>query len=134
MYRTIVSIPPLGYFESPGFDIHLDGFDAHPPHYPQTAVHRASALTRAALLFRRELKRGLIKPDATKEGAICMDTWRWMFDCCRVPSPVADWSITYAKGDDMGDSGHVVVFRNGRAWKIDAAPHGKLLSTADLQM
>ncbi|KAF8512891.1 acyltransferase ChoActase/COT/CPT [Gautieria morchelliformis] len=109
------------------------GFDAHPAHYPQTAAHRASALTRAALLFRRQLKRGLIEPDATKEGPMCMDSWRWMFDCCRVPSPHSDWSVTYAKEGDMGDSGHIVVFRNGQPWRIDAAPHGHLLSTEELQ-
>lgn len=109
-----------------------DGFDAHPSHYPQTAAHRASALTRAALLFRRQLKRGLMQPDATKEGPLCMDTWRWMFDCCRVPSPRSDWSVTYAAEGSMGNSGHIIVFRRGRPWRIDVAPHGQILSTEEL--
>lgn len=61
-----------------------------------------------------------------------MDTWRWMFDCCRVPSPQSDWSVTYAKEGDLGDSGHIVVFRKGQPWRVDVAPYGQLLSTEDL--
>ena len=55
-----------------------------------------------------------------------------MFDCCRVPSSHSDWSVTYAEEGDMGDSGHIVVFRNGRPWRIDVAPHGQILSTDEL--
>ncbi|KAG8740550.1 Carnitine O-acetyltransferase mitochondrial [Ceratobasidium sp. 414] len=111
------------------------GFTPHPPHLPQTLVHRAAALTRSAMLFRQKLKRGEIAPDATKEGPFCMDTWRWMFDCCRVPATDGkDFSISFAKAGDTGDSGHVVVMRNGRLWKVDAAaPGGGLLGTEDLE-
>jgi len=53
-----------------------DGFDAHPSHLEQTPAARAAGLARAALIFRRNLKRGLLKPDATKESFLCMDTYR----------------------------------------------------------
>ena len=53
-----------------------DGFNAHPSHLEQTPAARAAGLARAALIFRRNLKRGLLKPDATKEGLLCMDTYR----------------------------------------------------------
>ena len=53
-----------------------DGFDAHPSHLPQTPSARAAGLTRAALIFRQNLRRGLLKPDSTKEGHLCMDTYR----------------------------------------------------------
>lgn len=62
-----------------------------------------------------------------------MDTWRWMFDCCRVPAPGLDWSISYAKEGDTGVNGHIVVFRRGRPWKIDIAPKGSILSTEELE-
>jgi carnitine O-acetyltransferase len=53
-----------------------------------------------------------------------------MFDCCRVPGPQGlDWSVSYATPDDTGDSGHVVVLRHGRFWRLDLAPSGALLST-----
>ena len=59
---------------------------------------------------------------------------RWMFDCCRVPGTGGkDWSVTYAKEGDAGDSGHVVVIRKGRFWKLNPFNDGKLLSSQDLE-
>lgn len=103
------------------------------------------------MIFRQKLKQGLIKPDGTKEGPHCMDTYRyvfpepprnnlilcihrWMFDCCRVPGPQGmDWSVTYAKEGDLGDSGHISVIRNNRVWRLDATKDGKILSLADFE-
>lgn len=57
-----------------------------------------------------------------------------MFDCCRVPGPQGlDWSISYAKAGDSGDSGHIVVFRHNRAWKVEATSDGRILSTAEIE-
>jgi carnitine O-acetyltransferase len=59
----------------------------------------------------------------------------WMFDCCRVPGTDGkDFSVSFAQAGDTGDSGHVVVIRNGRLWKLDAAaPGGGLLGTSELE-
>lgn len=57
-----------------------------------------------------------------------------MFDCCRVPGIGGkDWSVTYAKAGDTGDSGHVVLIRKGRFWRLDPFKDGKLLSSQDLE-
>lgn len=57
-----------------------------------------------------------------------------MFDCCRVPGPQGiDWSVTYAKEGDLGDSGHIIVIRNNRVWKVDATKDGKILSLDDFE-
>ncbi|KAI0035341.1 acyltransferase ChoActase/COT/CPT [Vararia minispora EC-137] len=96
-------------------------------------VHRAAALARASMFFRKMLKRGELKPEGTKDTSFCMDTFRWMFDCCRVPGPEGlDWSVSYARPDDLGDSGHIAVVRNGRFWRLDMTQGGQLLSTLDL--
>lgn len=59
---------------------------------------------------------------------------RWMFDCCRVPgSDGKDRSVTYAREGDIGDSGHVVLIRKGRFWRLDPFKDGKLLSSQDLE-
>ena len=59
---------------------------------------------------------------------------RWMFDCCRIPGQnELDWSVTYAKAGDRGTSGHVIVLRKGRVWKLDAWQDGRLLSVAELE-
>lgn len=53
-----------------------------------------------------------------------------MFDCCRVPGTDGkDFSVSFAKADDTGDSGHIVVIRNGRFWKVDAG----MLGTNELE-
>ncbi|GJJ10950.1 hypothetical protein Clacol_005179 [Clathrus columnatus] len=109
------------------------GFTPHPSKYPQSPAHRAAALTRAAFLFRKQLRQGTLSPDSTKEGPLCMDTWRWMFDCCRVPAPGLDWSVTYAKEGDTGDVGHIIAFRKGRPWRIDVTRDGRILSTEELE-
>ncbi|TDL15650.1 acyltransferase ChoActase/COT/CPT [Rickenella mellea] len=125
----------MGYRDSVVVNVsYFYGFDDHPAHYPQTPAHRAAALTRATLLFRQKYRRGELEPEKTKEGAICMDTYRWLFDCCRIPGlDGLDWSVSHAKEGDKGDSGHVVAIRRGRVWKIDIAKDGKLLSTDDLE-
>lgn len=54
----------------------LDGFDSQPTHLPQGPAGRAATIARGAMIFRQQLKQGLIQPDATKEGPLCMDTYR----------------------------------------------------------
>ncbi|KAF8063187.1 carnitine acetyl transferase [Lyophyllum atratum] len=126
----------LGYRNSVSFKsiYYHHGFDAHPPHLSQTAAARAAGLARAAMLFRKNLRNGLLKPDTTKEGPLCMDSFRWMFECCRVPGPEGlDWGVSYAKDGDLGDSGHIIVFRNNRVWKLEAAQRGRILSTMEFE-
>jgi len=45
---------------------------------PRAARHRAASLTRAAMLYRRSLKRGEVPPEGTKEAPSCMDTYRYV--------------------------------------------------------
>lgn len=56
-----------------------------------------------------------------------------MFDCCRVPGQPADWSVSYAHEGDRGDSGHVIVLRRGRVWKLEPWTGSQLLSVGELQ-
>ncbi|KIK61686.1 hypothetical protein GYMLUDRAFT_166051 [Collybiopsis luxurians FD-317 M1] len=125
----------LGYRDScPYLTPSSDGFDDHPSHLPQTPAARAAALARGAMLFRKKLKQGKLSPEGTKEGPFCMDTYRWMFDCCRIPgSEGLDWSKSFAVAGDGGDSGHIIVIRKNRLWKIEAAVDGRLISTNELE-
>ncbi|KAI0628030.1 carnitine acetyl transferase [Trametes polyzona] len=124
----------MGFRESVVVNVsYYYGFKEHPAHLPQTALHRAASIVRAAMLFREQFKLGQVPPEATKEGPICMDSWRWMFDCCRVPGPELDWCVSHAKEGDRGRSGHVVVLHRGRVWRIDPWQNGQLLSLEELQ-
>ncbi|RXW23999.1 hypothetical protein EST38_g1878 [Candolleomyces aberdarensis] len=123
----------LGYRDSVVVNVsYYYGFDVPTPGKYASPAERAAGIARAAMIFRQKLKQGLIKPEGPKEGPMCMDTYRWMFDCCRVPGPEGlDWSVSYAKPGELGDSGHIIVIRKNRVWKIDACKDGKILSTAD---
>ncbi|KAJ7231911.1 hypothetical protein B0H12DRAFT_1146150, partial [Mycena haematopus] len=131
----------LGYRDSVVVNVsYYYGFDAHPSkgqgqkQRAPISVIRAAYLARATMLFRQQYKLGLLEPETTKEGPICMDTYRWMFDCCRVPGPEGlDWSVTYAKPGDIGDSGHIIVFCNNRPWKVEATLGGQICSVRHFQ-
>ncbi|TBU36809.1 carnitine acetyl transferase [Dichomitus squalens] len=124
----------MGYRDSVVVNVsYYYGFKEHPSSLPQTPVHRAASLVRAVMAFREQFKLGQIPPEATKEGPICMDTWRWMFDCCRIPGAGLDWAVSHAKEGDNGRSGHVVVLHRGRVWKLEPWQDGKLLSLDELQ-
>lgn len=57
-----------------------------------------------------------------------------MFDCCRIPGQEKlDWSLSYAKPGDDGSSGHIVVFRKGRVYKLDPWQNGRLLSVSEIE-
>ncbi|KIY71910.1 acyltransferase ChoActase/COT/CPT [Cylindrobasidium torrendii FP15055 ss-10] len=125
----------LGYRDSVVINVsYYYGFDAHPSHLPQRPAARAAAIARGAMLFRQLLKTGQLKPEGTKEGPFCMDTYRWMFDCCRIPGPKGlDWSVTYANPEDDGTTGHIIVFRHNKPWKVTVTDNGRILSTEEIE-
>ncbi|KAH9977527.1 acyltransferase ChoActase/COT/CPT [Russula compacta] len=100
----------------------------------RAARYRAASLTRAAMLYRRSLKRGEVSAEGTKDTPFCMDTYRWMFDCARVPGTEGlDWSVSHAKVADTSGDAHILVLRNGHFWRLEAAHDGHILSTAELE-
>ncbi|KAG8907636.1 Carnitine O-acetyltransferase mitochondrial [Tulasnella sp. 403] len=103
--------------------------------YPERSLaYRTAALIRSVLLQRRQLKQGSMPIDLTRKDPLCMDTWRWMFDCCRIPGlEGTDWSVTGAQSGDDGNHGHIIVLRRNRPWKVDISIDGTLLSTQDLE-
>jgi len=58
------------------YTLYPDGFGQPPSHLSNAPAARAAGIARAAMLFRQKLKQGLITPEATKEGPLCMDTYR----------------------------------------------------------
>ncbi|KAG9313003.1 acyltransferase ChoActase/COT/CPT [Chiua virens] len=110
------------------------GFKPQPAHLPQTPAARAAGITRAAMLFRQNLRSGQLAPDANKDSQFCMDTYRWMFDCCRVPGAQGiDWSVSYAGSPNPHDDlGHVIVVRKNRFWKIKVQVGDKVAGMGDL--
>lgn len=59
---------------------------------------------------------------------------RWMFDCCRIPGPEGlDWSMSYAKEGETGDTGHIIVLRKNRVWKVPLASNARIYSTDEIE-
>jgi len=56
-----------------------------------------------------------------------------MFDCCRIPNEGLDWSVSCAKPGDLGNSGHIIVLRKNRVWKVQVTRNGRLLSTQEIE-
>ena len=57
-----------------------------------------------------------------------------MFDCCRIPGPSGlDWSISYSKEGETGYTGHIVVVRKNRFWKINTSHNGHILGIDELE-
>ncbi|KAH7890779.1 acyltransferase ChoActase/COT/CPT [Phlebopus sp. FC_14] len=109
------------------------GFEPQPPHLPQTPAARAAAITRGAMLFRQKLRTGHLPLDTTKETEFCMDTYRWMFDCSRVPGSAGiDWSVSHAANPNPDDLGHIIVVRKNRFWKLKAEVGGRVLGMEEL--
>lgn len=124
----------LGYRDSVVVNVsYYYGFDGQPAHLPQSPAARAAGLARGALVFRQKLLSGQVGPDKTKEGQFCMDTYRWMFDCCRIPGLQGlDWSVSHA-GFKVDDLGHIIIVRRNRFWKLNGVVNGRILSMTELE-
>lgn len=124
----------LGYRDSVVVNVsYYYGFDGQPAHLPQSPAARAAGLARGALVFRQKLLSGQVNPDGTKEGQLCMDTYRWMFDCCRIPGLHGlDWSVSHT-GSKADDLGHIIIVRRNRFWKLKGIINGRILSMTELE-
>lgn len=60
-------------------------------------------------------------------------SYRWMFDCCRIPGLQGlDWSVSHA-GANADELGHIIVVRRNRFWKIKGIVGERILSMAELE-
>ncbi|KAG8842722.1 Carnitine O-acetyltransferase mitochondrial, partial [Serendipita sp. 411] len=71
-----------------------------------------------------------------------MDSWRWMFDSCRIPHKPADYALSFTpaeKSKEVGIDGHFIVLRKNKVWKIpntvkdSSSGESRLLSTTEIE-
>lgn len=91
---------------------------------------RAAALSTGVLAFREMVVKGSLEPEYMKKLPICMDSYQYMFNACRLPQPEADYVKTYPTDES---SEFILVMRHGRFFKVQHRINGKQLSTADLE-
>ncbi|CAK7222373.1 Carnitine O-acetyltransferase mitochondrial [Sporothrix curviconia] len=116
-YRDPV-IPYVSYFYS-----HRDDRRRRDP------SKRAAAITTAALEFKKMVDQGTLEPEYMKGVPICMDSYKWMFNCGRIAARPKDHSEKH----DPAANKHIVVVRNNRFYKVVHEAAGRPLNTSELE-
>lgn len=89
---------------------------------------RAAAISTAALEFRKEVIGGTLEPEYMKKLPISMDSYKYMFNCSRVPAKPADYPVNYPPTENN----YILVIRKNQFWKVLHEVGGKQLSTSEL--
>jgi carnitine O-acetyltransferase len=116
-YRDPV-VPYVSYFYS-----HRDDRRRRDP------AKRAAAITTAALEFKKMVDAGTLEPEYMKKLPICMDSYKFMFNCSRVPAKPADYPVNY----DPEQNKHILVIRKNQFFKVAHEVAGKPLNTSELE-
>ncbi|KAI9783785.1 MAG: Carnitine O-acetyltransferase mitochondrial [Geoglossum umbratile] len=116
-YRGPV-VPYVSYFYS-----HRDDRRRRNP------AKRAAALTTAALEFKKQVDEGTLEPEYMRKLPLCMDSYQWMFNACRIPARPADYPVKYNPAENK----HLVVIRKNQFFRVAHEVDGKPLNTTELE-
>lgn len=116
-YRDPV-VPYVSYFYS-----HRDDRRRRNP------AKRAAAISTAVLEFKKMVDEGTLEPEYMKKLPICMDSYKYMFNCSRVPAKPADYPIIYPHQDNK----HILVIRKNQFFKVMHEVNGQQLNTSELE-
>jgi carnitine O-acetyltransferase len=90
---------------------------------------RAAVISAAALEFRKDVVSGNLEPEYMRKAPICMDSYQYMFNCCRIPAQPAD----FAKKYDTNTNKHIAVVRKNQFFKVLHEVDGVQLSAGELE-
>jgi carnitine O-acetyltransferase len=116
-YRDPV-VPYVSYFYS-----HRDDRRRRNP------AKRAAAISTSVLEFKKQVDEGSLEPEYMKKLPICMDSYKYMFNCSRVPAKPADYPIKYSAEENK----HILVIRKNQFFKVLHEVNGKQLNTSELE-
>ncbi|KAM7213580.1 putative carnitine O-acetyltransferase precursor [Rhypophila decipiens] len=116
-YRDPV-VPYVSYFYS-----HRDDRRRRDP------AKRAAAITTGVLEFKKMVDQGTLEPEYMKKLPICMDSYKYMFNCSRVAAKPADYPVKF----DANEHKHILVIRKNQFFKVAHEIGGKQLNTAELE-
>jgi carnitine O-acetyltransferase len=92
-------------------------------------AQRAAALTTAALEFKQQIAQKTLEPEYVKGEPLCMDSFKYMFNNCRIPKNPSDYEEIF----DL-TLNHIVVLRKNKFYVVDTVHNGQQLSTAELEL
>ncbi|TAQ85566.1 hypothetical protein B7494_g6115 [Chlorociboria aeruginascens] len=116
-YRDPV-VPYVSYFYS-----HRDDRRRRDP------SKRAAAISTAVLEFKKQVDQGTLEPEYMKKLPISMESYKWMFNCSRVPARPADYPVKYSHEEYK----HILVIRKNQFFKVMHEVGGKQLNTSELE-
>ncbi|KAI8391602.1 acyltransferase ChoActase/COT/CPT [Radiomyces spectabilis] len=90
---------------------------------------RAAAITTAALEFKNQVVQKTLEPEYAKGEPMCMDSYKYMFNNCRIPTKPSDVEIAF----DPTQNNHIIAIRKNKFYVIDTIHNGRQLSTAELE-
>ncbi|TVY25362.1 Carnitine O-acetyltransferase, mitochondrial [Lachnellula hyalina] len=90
---------------------------------------RAAAISTAILEFKSQVDSGTLEPEYMKKLPISMESYQWMFNCCRVPAKPADHPAKYSPAENK----HILVIRKNQFFKLFYEVDGKQLNTSELE-
>ncbi|KAJ3323237.1 Carnitine O-acetyltransferase mitochondrial [Boothiomyces sp. JEL0866] len=90
---------------------------------------RAASIILGALQFRDLVVSGELEPEATKQGPLCSEQYKYLFNSTRIPKIPSD--IT--RGSDPNTNHHIVVLRKNQFYRVDLVQNGKRLNYAEVK-
>lgn len=80
----------------------------------------AASIAKTALEFRRLIATGLLEPElagrSKDDGELCMESYKWAFNACRVPASPSDYAVKTAETDPAAQ--HFVVVKRNRFYAV----------------
>ncbi|KAJ5133295.1 hypothetical protein N7448_001675 [Penicillium atrosanguineum] len=116
-YRDPV-IPYVSYFYS-----YRDDRERRDP------AKRAAAIATAVLEFKGQVDSGSLEPEYLRRQPMAMNSYEYMFNCCRVPHDVED----FARKFPAAENEHIVVVRKNQFFKVPVVVDGKALNISELE-
>jgi carnitine O-acetyltransferase len=116
-YRDPV-VPYVSYFYS-----HRDDRRRRDP------SKRAAAISTSVLEFKKQVDERTLEPEYMKKLPISMESYQWMFNCCRVPAKPKDYPVKYSAESNK----HILVIRKNQFFKVMHEVNGKQLNTSELE-
>ncbi|KAI5474812.1 carnitine O-acetyltransferase [Pseudohyphozyma bogoriensis] len=76
----------------------------------------AASITSTALEFRRLVSQGLLEPETIGNNPLCMESYKWAYNACRVPAKPADYAVKIPEEAPEGQ--FMIAIRRNRFWKV----------------
>lgn len=77
-------------------------------------ILKSTALTLRILEFMEQIENQTLEPELIKSAPFCMESFKWMFNNCRVPGDKRDTNLVY----DGSKNRFMIVISNGHIYKL----------------